>query len=104
MSVLFPTREEILRDPKWRSALQSETFGIANPDASKICGRIDMMKFMPGLREWSKGSPTALKIMDYVERSWVKIHVIGMKGCGYSCFDSDCPREGEGTAYVDIVS
>ena len=102
MSLHFPTLQAILAPGPWMTALKSETFGIANPSSRTICSRIEMLKYMPGVREWSAGSPTALRILDYVEASSVKIHVIGMKGCGYSCFDSDCPTQGEGTAYVDI--
>lgn len=104
LSILFPTREDILATPAWRTALTSDTFGIVNPGPSTICGRIEMLKFMPALREWASGSPTGRRILDFVEGSYARIHMIGMKGCGYSCFDSDCPRKGEGTAYVDIVS
>jgi hypothetical protein len=57
MSILFPTREEILRDPNWRRALQSDTFGIANPDASKVIVEQDNM----ARHEWpicrEKGEP-----------------------------------------------
>ena len=102
MSLHFPMLQVILGSAPWMTALKSDTFGIANPSARTICSRIEMLQYIPRLREWSDGSRTALSILDYVENSSVKIHVIGMKSCGYSCFDSDCPTKGEGTAYVDI--
>ncbi len=63
----------------------------------EIISRTKMMAYVGDAAEWSKTSKTAQAIMSIVRQSAVKIYVVGMKGGGFSCFNSDYPEPGVGT-------
>lgn len=97
MPMCFPTLTRIKSEDKWQSALKSPLFG--DP---KLCTSEEMKQVISDVRNWSKNSKTASAIFDDIDSKGVDIYIIGMKSGGYTCFDSDCPRTGSGTCYVDV--
>lgn len=51
----------------------------------------ETMKAIADTKEWARYSPTARKLMFYIERAPQTITVVGMRG-GYQCFDSTAGR------------
>lgn len=71
-----------------------------NPPA--IVSKTKMMAYVLQVADWCKGSKTAQAVMSVVRQSPVKIYVVGMKGGGFSCFNSDYPEPGSGTIYYNV--
>lgn len=105
MSFKYPTFGEITGNKTLYPPTGSRDAFIAQvPGHASVCSNIEMSAIMYEVRKWSAGSATASRIIHDVNLSSVSVHVIGMKGCGFSCFCSDHPIKGQGTAYVDVQS
>lgn len=102
MTLHYPTLREIKDNPAWSAAFGSTLFGQVEINRRNLCDGDDAKAVIQRVRYWSDRSKTAKEILKAVDLAGQKIHVIGMKNCGYTCFDSDCPTKGEGTAYVDV--
>jgi len=105
MSFKYPTFGEIRGNNTLYPPTGSRDAFVAQvPGSATVCSNVEMSAIMYEVRKWSVGSATASKIIHDVNLSRVAIHVIGMKGRGFSCFCSDHPIKGQGTAYVDVQS
>lgn len=105
MSFKYPTFGEIrANNTLYPPTGSRDAFVAQAPTHSTVCSNVEMSAIMYEVRKWSAGSPTARRIIHDVNLSKVAIHIIGMKGCGFSCFCSDHPVDGQGTAYVDVQS
>lgn len=102
MTLHYPSLREIKANPAWAAAFGSDLFGRVEINGRNLCDGDDAKAVIQRVRYWSDRSKTAKEILKAVDLAGQKIHVIGMKNCGYTCFDSDCPTKGEGTAYVDV--
>lgn len=105
MSFKYPTFAEIGTNVTLYPPTGSrQAFAAQAPRHATVCSNVEMSAVMYEVRKWSVNSQTARRIIHDVNLSTVVVHVIGMKGCGFSCFCSDHPIEGQGTAYVDVQS
>lgn len=80
----------------WATDLQK-----VNPPA--IVGKSKVTSYFYEVIEWSKTSKTAQAILSIVQNSPTQIYVLGMKGGGFSCFNSDYPEKGVGTVYYNLT-
>ena len=105
MSFKYPTFGEIKANATLYPPTGSrDAFAAQPPGPATVCSNVEMSAIMYEVRKWSAESPTAHRIIHDVNLSKVAVHVIGMKGCGFSCFCSDHPVVGQGTVYVDVQS
>jgi hypothetical protein len=76
---------------------------VNSPPYTSLATDLELRKYLYEVSAWASASPTARAILATVQSSFVDIYVVGMKGGGFSCFNSDYPREGVGTVYYDLT-
>jgi len=68
--------------------------------AKEIYGQEETLGYLQNVRVWAKNnSPTARRILEVVDNSYVTIYLVGMDG-GFTCFDN-APAPA-GTVYMDL--
>jgi hypothetical protein len=116
---LFPTKDEIYKNPAWeafckgldpetRAVMAGGTGGQGVITEDMLVGSFEAELAFGRVRAFAKAKTfTGHYIFEAVRRAKEKIHVVAWRSRnpaapGYSCFDSDCPRKGEGTIYVNL--
>jgi len=86
----------------WESDLKKVL--VAKDGTPQIADRSTIFRYYKSVMIEVKQSKSATSILAYVICSRTKIHVVGMIGGGFSCFNSDYPRKGEGTIYYSLTA
>jgi hypothetical protein len=77
---------------------------VNNPPYKSLAKKVEMMTYLHEARQWAHAhSKTGQAILSVLDKSDTNIYVVGMKGGGYSCFNSDYPKQGEGTVYMCVT-
>jgi hypothetical protein len=76
---------------------------VNDPPFNSLASELEIRKYLYEVAAWADKSPTAKAILAAVQYSPVEIYVVGMKGGGYSCFNSDYPEHGVGTVYYNLT-
>jgi hypothetical protein len=97
MGLILQTEAWLRQQPKIQRALKSDLFG--DP---ALANRTQLIAYVQKTHVWAQRSVTAQAILAVVQNARQNVYFVGMRNGGYSCFDSDCPVEGEGTIYLDL--
>ena len=76
---------------------------VNSPPYKSLASDVELRKYLYEVTTWASSCPTAKAILAAVHYSFVDIYVVGMKGGGFSCFNSDYPQHGVGTVYYDLT-
>ena len=75
---------------------------VNDPPFTSLARELELRKYLLDVAAWASDSKVAKEILYVVQNCEPNIYVVGMKGGGFSCFNSDYPKYGTGTVYYNL--